>query len=1104
MQNLLLKSLVLTGVIGGSCFIVWLANENLQKTQSETDPSQFAALDTEEQGEATTEDDLGFEDIDLTPESAPPAEASSTVSTIPRQSEEEDGPQPTLAKTDTFVPMTSSKEPEVVEEPVFLPENFESQELAETSTAPPAFPGAVSHGEVPDVTPTPVMPLTFYPAGGKKIPKVDLALNEETNSERERAILPVSAEETVHSELPRELAEQQELAHTEVPSLRFGPSANFESGGLSAPAPVQMQEEGGIVQLPARNSEPLVLPSSELPTPSEEPNELALATPLQPIHKNGLTVGEVEQEIDNSISNVAPRENPFAKYRNRQSTPGPNDAIVRTSGETQPSVEPELGANPFAKFQNQPIRTANVETVEPSEIGFNAPPPQPSAPEVASDPFGTNTGSGEVMPVRNQELAQNQPVPEELLPPIAPTSFNSEIELDNLPVLPEPVAVTEIEDSVLPTAAPPIPVLAEPTPLPTAERPAFAESEDVFPGELPPSSNLNSNAPVIPSNPSVPAIAQPEESWSSQPTEFDVTPPPLNRELPQPEIAPVGNSNLAQDELFPADVPRNVPATATFNNEEPADAVMPVEFGNEPVLAPPATPVTSFEPTPTVPTPMTITPRESIIPVVSEPTVSEVRTNPEIHTFHGPANSELEEDYDRSISSTPQSPELKIEKIAPEQASIGEPLIYAIRIQNVGGSEARSVVVEDRIPRGTRLEGTIPQAVLTNEKLTWDLGIVPPGEERTIQLKVIPLQAGDIGSVATVSFEAAVAATIRVTAPELSVQIDGPSETLLGKNVPYKFTVKNTGQGNAKDVVLRAVLPPSLKHPNGSDIEANLDDIPAGESRTVDLVVVADAVGVFTPEVLIWMNGKDVAKNRADLRILESRLRLSRTGPKRRFVGRPAEFVTEITNDSSIALTNITVEEQLPISLEPATQISGWNPQRRVIQRVIPALQPGETRKFSTQLIPNQAGELTGKIVVHDQAGNQANIDTPLSVKGFADLAVDIYGENKFVVVGDQVSFRLNLKNDGTATANNVQAEFEIPQGLTFAAATGPSTYQVVGNKVQFAAVDQIPVNAEKSYDIVLTAAEECNTKVKIALHSAEYSEPINREEPVRVVSDAP
>lgn len=1152
MQNLLLKSLVLTGVIGGSCSILWIANESLNKTAPETDPTQFAALETAEPGADGTSDESELQNIDL---------SSSEGSTVPQQTEE-DGPQPTLAVTDGVVPISAPNQGENnADEPMFLPNHFEAEDDASSSAGPNRFPAAVATDSSISSESAPVMPLTFYSAGGNEVPKVALAFNEESSEkENSGAILPVAGAEAQgtsgfefanHNE-PSSVAEpvfpphsqnglkEQGLAQTEIPSLRFGPSTKESADSLSAPLPGQMEEDKGVVTLAANDAAPVLLPPTALNAaelPEYEDASAATAMPILPIHKSetfgansaGQTTGPAVAKTDETAPG-----NPFAKYANGQNhqdmtVPSPSNAtVVQTSGEVEPTSGIE---NPFAKFRNPPVRTAEVETVEPSEIGFNAAPPQPSVPTVANDPFATNHGSNEIMPIGNLEPVGNvetvagegevvptQPVPEELLPPIDPTAFGGDVELERLPVLPEtPIAEAE-GAAVFPAASPALPAMVEPTPLPVADAPAVSESADVFPAKLPEVAPVESNINPFPAREMAPTIAETKDQW---PAEFEVTPPPLSRNVSEAELAPNGGGNLAEDDVFPNGFPERPSAPATFGNVEPSPAnttniepaptsiksidpsadVMPLEFGNEPTLEPAPAVVSDREP---APTPMAITPRNSAMPVVNQPTVSESAVKPEFGTFEGPAKSGVEFDYDRSISSKPQSPELKIEKIAPPQASIGEPLIYAIRIQNVGGSDALSVMVEDRIPRGTRLEGTIPQAVLTNDKLKWDLGKLAPGEERMIQLKVIPLEAGDIGSVATVSFEAAVAATIRVTAPELSVDIDGPTETLLGKNVPYKFTVKNTGQGDAKDVVLRAVLPPSLKHPNGNDIEASLNDIPAGESRTVELVVVADDVGVFTPKVLIWMNGKDVAENRADLRILESRLRLSRTGPKRRFVGRPAEFVTQVTNDSSIVLTNVTVEESLPISLDPATQVTGWDPQRRVIQHLIPALQPGETRQFSTQVIPNQAGELTGQVTAKDQAGNQIDLETPLSVKGFADLAVDIYGENKFVVVGDQVSFRLNLKNDGTATANNVQAEFEIPQGLQFAAATGPSAYQVVGNKVQFAAVEQIPVNTEKSYDIVLTAAEVCNTKVKIALHSAEYSEPINREEPVRVVSDSP
>lgn len=70
----------------------------------------------------------------------------------------------------------------------------------------------------------------------------------------------------------------------------------------------------------------------------------------------------------------------------------------------------------------------------------------------------------------------------------------------------------------------------------------------------------------------------------------------------------------------------------------------------------------------------------------------------------------------------PQRPELKIEKIAPPNATLNQPMVYTIVIRNVGDSAANAVVVEDQIPMGTKLSGTIPRAELTGKKLIWRLG----------------------------------------------------------------------------------------------------------------------------------------------------------------------------------------------------------------------------------------------------------------------------------------------------------------------------------------------------------------------------------------------
>ncbi len=1181
MQNLFLKSLVLIGVIGGSCFMVWQAHESLQSTTVETDPNQFKSLESPEGQEGETDGlvqqsdessaDLGFKEITLDTQEKPlindsaPRVASHSHGT-------ESGPQPTVARPMEFTPKLSEQKKTTADT---APQRFPA--IAENHNARPIEDSAPPEGltELPEQSPesnadsklepqsaNPVMPLSFYSASGKKIPSVAMLDDKpETPDLPENKIVPVSAEAPDEKEAPEialasfEVAPGGNSEPEEKPSSHpFGPSANNVSAtndsasnpsGNNAsennspkltapfpalpkqPAPEATEDElaanndqlpAGLTRLPASQPGPILLSPEALPTlglsrnlPSPKPSPSGVVTAL----------GQEADEEELGQSPIAPASgeasNPFAS---RQNAPVNDEPVVPSS----------LGPNPFAKKQNEVMGENKFKPLPPADAGFNRPAPLPSVPEASNDPFSPGLKTA-VLPGTQPEENGADAVPEDLLPP---AEFNSappsRTTLPGLPLPPNPGTSSiprtapKLNDEQPPRMLEPQPLLPlskkEPIPLTSAPAESPSESGDslVLPGKLNPVGRDN-----------LPEIRPSTQSSNSLTVGS------------QPGMLPLNSTNRTNSEIAPA----ADSTTGSFRNpyftETPGPTTSTPVKADSPSSASPfaeksslteATPLKVNNSLSSIPEAGgSVEPRgfpNSLIPTERQPTpaASESGVFPlgQSGQMSGNERPQLEKlsnttseptlakskptndlvgngTIDPTIGSGPQSPELKIEKIAPSEASIGEPLIYSIRIRNVGQSTARSVVVEDRIPRGTRLEGTIPQAVQTQDKLSWELGVIPAGEERTIQLKVTPLESGNIGSVATVSFEASVTTSIRVTAPELSVEIDGPTEALLGKNVPYKFTVRNTGQGNAKDVVLRAILPPSLKHPNGNDIEADLNEIEAGKSKTVELVVVADEVGVSTPKVLIWMDGKNHAENRADLHILESRLRITRTGPKRRFVGRPAQFITEITNDSSSQLTDISIVEQLPVSVEPVNPDAGWDPERRVIQRSIPSLMPGQTKQIVTDVIPKQAGELTGKLIAQDLSGNRAEVATPLSVKGFAELEAVVHGENKTVEVGEQVSLRLKLKNDGTASATNVQAAFEIPAGLTFSTASGPSDYDVHGSRVIFQPVLQMATNTEKTYDIVLTAAEVGEKKVKVALISDDYEEAINREEPVRVIS---
>ena len=343
---------------------------------------------------------------------------------------------------------------------------------------------------------------------------------------------------------------------------------------------------------------------------------------------------------------------------------------------------------------------------------------------------------------------------------------------------------------------------------------------------------------------------------------------------------------------------------------------------------------------------------------------------------------------------------------------------------------------------------------------------------------------------ATVSFAAAVTARIRVTAPDLLLQMDGPAEVAVGEQIPYKFTIRNAGQGDAKSVFLRSILPEGLKHPGGNDLEYEVGFIPAGETRQVDLRILAAEPRIFTPRAIVSIGGELQAETSADLRVIPSRLQVTRSGPARRFIGRPGTYVTEVTNRSSEVLRGISVVEKIPQGIELGAMHSNWDPARRILTWTIPELQPSESKRFTAELVATSPGTHPGLVVARDQRGNRAELKTALEVKGFADLNVDIARDYMPITLGEQLSLRMSVKNDGNASARRVETTFLIPEALRFVEAKGPVKYDYdpQRNLVTFAALEEVHPDANRGvdFDIVLTAAQVGETDVHVQVRSTE------------------
>ncbi len=102
----------------------------------------------------------------------------------------------------------------------------------------------------------------------------------------------------------------------------------------------------------------------------------------------------------------------------------------------------------------------------------------------------------------------------------------------------------------------------------------------------------------------------------------------------------------------------------------------------------------------------------------------------------------------------PQQPTLVIQKFAPTEIQVGKTAKFVLQVRNAGAQTADGVTIHDEVPQGTKLISTSPNATTEGSHIVWQIGKLSPGEDRTVEMQLMPTTEGEIGSVATVSYAA--------------------------------------------------------------------------------------------------------------------------------------------------------------------------------------------------------------------------------------------------------------------------------------------------------------------------------------------------------------
>ncbi len=272
---------------------------------------------------------------------------------------------------------------------------------------------------------------------------------------------------------------------------------------------------------------------------------------------------------------------------------------------------------------------------------------------------------------------------------------------------------------------------------------------------------------------------------------------------------------------------------------------------------------------------------------------------------------------------------VRVAACAPEEKE----LEYRICLENCSPAAAHHVLLRNPLPANATFVRANPEPSQTKPELQWQLGTMHGGERRTVVLVLAPLGAGDVKNCTRVQFEHGQCVTTRLGARmppadgvpavgKVTLTMTGPKQQYLNLPAQYFLTVTNTGKTPATNILLTAQVPDKLTFDKasakGQFAEGQaawvLGDLQPGQSRTVELVLKAQAAGNFCvrADVLADGNLRDKAELCTDFRGI-SALSLEMVDTRDPVVvGEETSFTIQVLNTGSAPATNVQIRALVP------------------------------------------------------------------------------------------------------------------------------------------------------------------------------------------------
>ncbi len=411
----------------------------------------------------------------------------------------------------------------------------------------------------------------------------------------------------------------------------------------------------------------------------------------------------------------------------------------------------------------------------------------------------------------------------------------------------------------------------------------------------------------------------------------------------------------------------------------------------------------------------------------------------------------------------------------------GGAIEYTVLVQNLGPSNASSVVVTDQLPPALTLRSaavTSGAGTCTDDgtTVTCDVDALAVGASSTITIVADAdpaLAQGTLiaNSAAAAAAETDPAPTNNVSTNSTSVAVvsgltvvkdDLDDPAIAGGPLRYRITVGNLGPSVATDIALDDVLPDvvefvsavtdqgscSLTGTAPDRFQCDLGTLAVGEEIVVDLTTTVDpsAANELRPQNVVTVTATgtgDIADDSRTLILRESDLAVTTTAPPSVVAGGPVVYTLQVTNGGLSDASDVVLTDVLPTGfvLTSVTSDAGdvCTDDGSELECAFGDLPAGASRTVT--LTGAADGSLAdGAALVNvatvaatetDPVAANNRSETTTSVSRSADLQLSAVALPEPVEAGEILLVQLTIDNLGPSTASGLTVVHQVPAGLS-------------------------------------------------------------------------